>query len=57
MPRPGRSSADTRWDAIASIPQNLVTDAFNIPATAHYIGGCVIGDSESSGVVDPYQRV
>ncbi|KAA8889527.1 GMC family oxidoreductase [Nocardia colli] len=35
----------------------LVMDVFNIPATAHYIGGCVIGESPETGVVDPYQRV
>jgi cholesterol oxidase len=35
----------------------LFTDPFNIPATAHYIGGCVIGTSPEEGVVDPYQRV
>ncbi|MGW0055167.1 GMC oxidoreductase [Nocardia nova] len=35
----------------------LVMDVFNIPATAHYIGGCVIGEGPESGVVDPYQRV
>ncbi|WP_040734715.1 GMC oxidoreductase, partial [Nocardia tenerifensis] len=35
----------------------LVMDVFNIPATAHYIGGCVIGDTPETGVVDPYQRV
>ena len=35
----------------------LVTDVFDIPATAHYLGGCVIGDDPESGVVDPYQRV
>jgi cholesterol oxidase len=36
---------------------NIATDIFNIPATAHYIGGCTIGDSRETGVVDPYQRV
>jgi cholesterol oxidase len=35
----------------------LAMDLFNIPATAHYIGGCVIGEGPDSGVVDPYQRV
>ncbi|WP_024804678.1 GMC oxidoreductase [Nocardia sp. BMG51109] len=35
----------------------LVMDVFDIPATAHYIGGCVIGEGPESGVVDPYQRV
>ncbi|MBJ8344156.1 GMC oxidoreductase [Antrihabitans sp. YC2-6] len=36
---------------------SLAMDILNIPATAHYIGGCVIGDSAETGVVDPYQRV
>ena len=25
--------------------------------TAHFIGGCTIGDSPETGVVDPYQRL
>jgi cholesterol oxidase len=36
---------------------SLVTDVFNVPATAHYLGGCTIGTSASDGVVDPYQRM
>lgn len=36
---------------------NVVTDIFNIPATAHYIGGCTIGDGPDTGVIDGYQRV
>jgi cholesterol oxidase len=32
-------------------------DLFNVPMTAHILGGCVIGDSPETGVVDPYQRV
>ncbi|MEV0542476.1 GMC family oxidoreductase [Nocardia salmonicida] len=39
------------------ITGNIATDIFNIPATAHYIGGCTIGDSRDTGVIDPYQRV
>jgi len=27
------------------------------PTTAHILGGCVIGDSAETGVIDPYQRV
>ncbi|MFC7500481.1 GMC oxidoreductase, partial [Nocardioides sp. GCM10030258] len=38
-------------------PGNVATDIFNIPATAHYIGGCTIGDSPATGVIDPYQRI
>ncbi|MFE5330928.1 GMC oxidoreductase [Embleya sp. NPDC056575] len=32
-------------------------DLANVPMTAHILGGCVIGDSPATGVVDPYQRV
>jgi cholesterol oxidase len=35
----------------------MYSDAFNIPATAHYIGGCVMGMSPDDGVIDPYQRL
>jgi cholesterol oxidase len=34
-----------------------VGEPFNVPMTAHFIGGCVIGDSAATGVVDPYHRV
>ena len=32
-------------------------DVFNVPTTAHYIGGCVMGLSPDEGVIDPYQRL
>jgi cholesterol oxidase len=32
-------------------------DLFNIPTTAHFIGGCVIGETPETGVIDPYHRV
>jgi cholesterol oxidase len=32
-------------------------ELFNIPMTAHFLGGAVIGDSAETGVIDPYQRV
>jgi cholesterol oxidase len=35
----------------------MYADAFNIPSTAHYIGGCVMGLSPEEGVIDPYQRL
>ena len=34
-----------------------VGDVFDIPMTAHILGGVTIGDSPATGVVDPYQRV
>ncbi|MSV78748.1 MAG: cholesterol oxidase, partial [Actinobacteria bacterium] len=32
-------------------------DLIGAPFTAHFVGGCVIGDSENTGVIDPYHRV
>jgi cholesterol oxidase len=38
-------------------PGGTIGEPFNRPLTAHFIGGCTIGDSPDTGVVDPYQRV
>ena len=32
-------------------------ELFNIPLTAHFLGGAAIGDSPERGFIDPYQRV
>ncbi|WP_460407085.1 FAD-dependent oxidoreductase [Actinophytocola sediminis] len=32
-------------------------EVFNIPLTAHFLGGCAIGTSAQDGVIDPYHRV
>ena len=32
-------------------------ELFNIPLTAHFLGGAAIGDSVETGVIDAYQRV
>jgi cholesterol oxidase len=34
-----------------------VGEPFNRPLTAHFIGGCTIGDSHRTGVIDPWHRV
>ncbi len=34
-----------------------IGEPFNLPLTAHFIGGCTIGDTPETGVIDPYQRV
>ena len=34
-----------------------IGDPFNRPLTAHFIGGCTMGETAESGVIDPYQRV
>ena len=39
------------------VPGGTVGDLFDVPMTAHFIGGCVIGADAGAGVVDAYQRV
>lgn len=34
-----------------------IGEPFDRPLTAHFIGGCTIGDSVETGVIDPYQRM
>jgi len=42
---------------IGGFPLNSVGEMVDVPMTAHLLGGCAIGDSPQSGVVDPYQRM
>ncbi|MFE3102085.1 GMC oxidoreductase [Nocardia tengchongensis] len=44
-------------DAIDGIPIGASSSILKIPMTGHFIGGCVIGDSPATGVVDPYHRL
>ena len=34
-----------------------IGDLVDAPFTAHFVGGCVIGESVQTGVIDPYHRV
>ena len=42
---------------IDGFPGGGWNDVFNIPMTAHFLGGAPIGDSAAAGVIDPYHRV
>jgi cholesterol oxidase len=42
---------------IGGLPGGTWGDLMNIPMTAHFIGGCAIGDSPATGVIDPYHRL
>jgi cholesterol oxidase len=44
-------------EKIDGIAGGSIGEIANIPMTAHFIGGCAIGDGPESGVIDPYQRV
>ncbi len=67
--RPGHGPANPTWipvgheavrrmaARIGGFPGGTMGDVVNVPMTAHILGGCVIGDSAETGVVDPYHRV
>ncbi|ORX02396.1 GMC oxidoreductase [Mycolicibacillus trivialis] len=44
-------------DDIDGMPYSSVGEILDIPMTAHFLGGCAIGDTPERGVVDPYHRV
>ncbi|SNT46761.1 cholesterol oxidase [Actinomadura meyerae] len=44
-------------EELDATPGGTWFDLFNIPTTAHFIGGCVIGETADDGVIDPYHRV
>ena len=55
---PGGHEAVRRIAAkIGGDPGGAFTDVANIPMTAHFLGGCVIGATAEDGVIDPYHRV
>jgi cholesterol oxidase len=43
----------TRIDGFTA---NGIGEIFDIPMTAHFLGGCTIGDTPGTGVVDAYHR-
>jgi cholesterol oxidase len=44
-------------DIMGGTPGGSIGEPFNMPMTAHFIGGCTIGTSPEDGVIDAYQRV
>jgi cholesterol oxidase len=44
-------------DEVGGVPGGSIGDVFNIPMTAHLLGGVTIGADPSSGVVDAYHRI
>ena len=67
--RPGPGEPSPTWipggheavrriaDIIGGDPGGAFTELVDIPLTAHFLGGCVIGATAADGVVDPYHRV
>ena len=44
-------------EIVGGKPGGSIGEPFNRPLTAHFIGGCTIGDDAETGVIDPYQRM
>jgi cholesterol oxidase len=44
-------------EVVGGKPGGSIGEPFNRPLTAHFIGGCTIGESPETGVIDPYQRM
>lgn len=44
-------------EEIGGVPGGALTEPFNVPLTAHILGGAVIGATPDDGVVDAYHRV
>ncbi|MEV0318945.1 GMC family oxidoreductase N-terminal domain-containing protein [Streptomyces sp. NPDC050658] len=52
------------WEAAGLVAERIngfagtnLGELLNKPLTAHFLGGCPIGDSAESGVIDPYHRL
>lgn len=51
------AAAIQRRSGIDTIAGATWPELFDIPMTAHFLGGAVISDSPAAGVIDPYHRV
>jgi cholesterol oxidase len=53
----GNEAVRRMAEVVGGKPGGSIGEPFNRPMTAHFIGGCAIGDGPETGVLDPYQRV
>lgn len=53
----GNTAARLLAEQIGGSPGGAVTEAFDMPVTAHLLGGAAIGGTAREGVIDPYHRV
>lgn len=53
----GHEAVQRMADVMGGTPGGTIGEPFNVPLTAHFMGGCTIGESAESGVIDPYHRL
>lgn len=54
---PGYDAVEHLAEEMPGTAGGAIGEPFNIPLTAHFMGGCAIGDSPETGVIDPYHRL
>ncbi|GAA2078278.1 GMC family oxidoreductase [Aeromicrobium halocynthiae] len=54
---PGHRAVQHMAEHMGGTPGGSIGEPFNVPLTAHFMGGAAIGDSPQTGVIDPYQRL
>ena len=54
---PAHEAVQRMAEHMDGTPGGTIGEPFNVPLTAHFMGGCAIGDSPETGVIDPYQRL
>lgn len=55
--RSGHEAAQRTAEHIDGVSGGTWSEVFDIPLTAHFIGGAPIGTNPDEGVIDPYHRV
>jgi cholesterol oxidase len=53
----GHEAVQRMADVMGGTPGGTIGEPFDVPLTAHFMGGCTIGDSPETGVIDPYHRL
>ncbi len=53
----GHQAAELVAERIGGVAGGTWLELLDIPLTAHFLGGCVIGATRGDGVIDPYHRV
>ncbi|WP_311208877.1 MULTISPECIES: GMC family oxidoreductase [unclassified Aeromicrobium] len=54
---PGHVAVQRMAEHMGGTPGGTIGEPFNVPLTAHFMGGACIGDSPDTGVIDPYHRL
>ncbi len=54
---PGHEAVQRMADEMGGTAGGTIGEPFDVPLTAHFMGGACIGDSPETGVIDPYHRL